>query len=121
MLCKVIEDPYYRHLFKYVNIYCRYRVSHNSCQIDSCKLLQLNENSGTVCTILFTMQLLVVQVGDTTVYKRMCAEVFLLKDVWRFREPKVSAHLFIIHEISTSVTLIDVRVLVDMHDKFLEN
>ena len=21
MLCKVIEDPYYRHLFKYVNIY----------------------------------------------------------------------------------------------------
>jgi len=29
------------------------------------------------------------EVPDPHVYKRMCAKVFLLKDMWRFREPKV--------------------------------
>ena len=31
------------------------------------------------------------EVQDWTVYKKMLAKIFLLKDVWRHREPKVGS------------------------------
>ena len=31
------------------------------------------------------------EVADRTVYKKMLAKIFLLRDVWRHREPKVGS------------------------------
>jgi hypothetical protein len=42
-----------------------------------------------------------VKVEDPQIYKKMCAKMFMLTDIWRFREPKVTQSSFKgnIHEI----------------------
>ncbi|XP_023319808.1 F-box/WD repeat-containing protein 11 [Eurytemora carolleeae] len=47
-------------------------------------LKELSELEGWNSSLFRPVQ----EVSDPSIYKKMCAKVFLLKDIWRFREPK---------------------------------